>query len=211
MNPFLDFLIPSVASCSAIPRRSKLHIPEGLFDVPLNEITSNIFRTTFHRLDCRRACYSRHDALAYDNIHAIGAILVSGIYEASLGQKILGFVQTKIENGRLSIAERKIAFPASYPRVICINSADGSGARSRYNPPPESTSHNFSVLGKAGSSAWPIGFGEGAEKRQWGTSTSTPIAAAIAALVLELAKQLKLDISHDVRLKTLEDLGEMFS
>ncbi|KAF6240481.1 hypothetical protein HO173_001149 [Letharia columbiana] len=33
-------------------------------------------------------------------------------------------------------ANRKIAFPASYPRVICINSADGSGARSRYNFPP---------------------------------------------------------------------------
>lgn len=45
----------------------------------------------------------------------------------------------------------------------------------------------------------------------YSTSTSTPIAAAIAALVLELAKQLKLDISHDVRLKTLEDMREMFS
>lgn len=39
--------VSSVAFCLAIPRRSKLHIPEGLFDVPLNEITSNIFRTPF--------------------------------------------------------------------------------------------------------------------------------------------------------------------
>lgn len=52
-------------------------------------------------------------------------------------------------------ANRNIAFPASSSRVICINSADGFGARSRYNPPSLSTSHNFAVLGEAVSSAWP--------------------------------------------------------
>lgn len=111
-------------------------------------------------------------------------------------------------------ANRKIAFPASsYSRVICINSADGRGARSRYNPPPLSASHNFSVLGEAVSSAWPTRLGEGAEKRRWGTSTSTPVAAAIAALVLEFAnaKIPKLKIIHRARLKSLEGMREMFS
>lgn len=107
-------------------------------------------------------------------------------------------------------ANRNIAFPASSSRVICINSADGGGARSRFNPPPQSTSHNFSVLGEAVSSAWPTGLGEGAEKRRTGTSTSTPIAAAIAALVLEFAKQPQLHISHNARLKTLEGMREIF-
>ena len=47
VSPFLGFLILSVVFCLAIPRRRKLHIPEELFDVRLNEITSNIFRTPF--------------------------------------------------------------------------------------------------------------------------------------------------------------------
>ena len=109
-------------------------------------------------------------------------------------------------------ANRKIAFPASSSsRVICINSADGSGARSRYNPSPLSSSHNFSVLGEAVSSAWPIMLGAGAEKRQSGTSTSTPVAAAIAALVLEFAQQPLVQISHAARLKSLEGMREIFS
>ena len=106
---------------------------------------------------------------------------------------------------------RKIPFPASHFRVIGINSADGGGAGSRYNPPPLPTNHNFSVLGEAVSSAWPPGLGQGVEKRQWGTSTSTPIAAAIAALVLEFARQPALKISHGPRLKSHEGMTEILS
>lgn len=106
MSPFLGFLIPSVVFCLAIPRRRKLHIPEGLFDVPLNEITSNIFRTPFIALIA--AVLVTLDTMIWlMTIFALsGPILVSGIYEASLDQKILGFVRTKIDNGRLSIAQR---------------------------------------------------------------------------------------------------------
>lgn len=35
-----------------------------------------------------------------------GPILVSGVYEASLDQKVLGFVRTKINTGRLSVPQR---------------------------------------------------------------------------------------------------------
>lgn len=108
-------------------------------------------------------------------------------------------------------ANRKIAFPASSSRVICINSADGRGARSRYNPPPHPTSHNFSVLGEAVPSAWPRGLNDSPEKRNSGTSTSTPIAAAIAALILEFAKQPNLHISHHARLNSLESMKEIFA
>ena len=106
MSPFLGFLIPSVVFCLAIPRRRKLHIPEGLFDVPLNEITSNIFRTPFIALAA--AVLVTIDTMIWlMTIFALsGPILVSGIYEASLDQKVLGFIQTKIENRRLSIAQR---------------------------------------------------------------------------------------------------------
>ena len=106
VSPFLGFLIPSVVFCLAIPRRRKLHIPEGLFDVPLNEITSNIFHTPFIALTA--AVLVTIDTMIWlMTIFALsGHILVSGIYEASLDQKILGFIQTKIENRRLSIAQR---------------------------------------------------------------------------------------------------------
>ncbi len=106
VSPILGFLIPSVVFCLAIPRRRKLHIPEGLFDVPLNEITSNIFRTP--RIALIAAVLVTIDTLLWlMTIFALsGPILVSGIYEASLDQKILGFVQAKIDNERLSIAQR---------------------------------------------------------------------------------------------------------
>ena len=106
MSPVLGFLIPSVVFCLAIPRRRKLYIPEGLFDVPLNEITSNIFRTP--RIALIAAVLVTIDTLLWlMTIFALsGPILVSGIYEASLDQNILAFVQAKIDNERLSIAQR---------------------------------------------------------------------------------------------------------
>ena len=106
MSPFLGFLVPAVVFCLAIPRRRKLHIPEGLFDVPLNEITSNIFKTPFIALIA--AVLVTLDTMIWlMTIFALsGPIVVSGIYEASLDQKILGFVRMKINNGRLSIAQR---------------------------------------------------------------------------------------------------------
>ncbi|KAL6720849.1 hypothetical protein ACLMJK_002774 [Lecanora helva] len=115
-------------------------------------------------------------------------------------------------------ARRKMAFPANLSSmVISINSADGGGARSRYNPPAQSTGDNFSVLGEAVLSAWPTKPGKAFEKRQWGTSTSTPIAAAIAALVLELVleldkqpKESNIRISHRTTLQTAEGIREVF-
>ncbi len=106
VSPILGFLIPSVVFCLAIPRRRKLYIPERLFDVPLNEITSNIFRTPLIALIA--AVLITVDTLLWlMTIFTLsGPILVSGIYEASLDQKILGFVQAKIDNERLSIAQR---------------------------------------------------------------------------------------------------------
>ncbi len=106
VGPFLGYLLPSVVFCLAIPRRRKLHIPEGLFDVPLNELTSNLFRTPIIAL-VAAVLVTVDTILWLMTIFALsGPILVSGIYEASLDQRILGFVRTKIENGRLSIRQR---------------------------------------------------------------------------------------------------------
>lgn len=90
-----------------------------------------------------------------------------------------------------AIEGREASFPARMVgKVIKISSADGGGAASRFNPPPSPSNDNFSVLGEAVKSAWPKALHESGEKRGSGTSVATPIAAGIAALVLEFARQL---------------------
>ncbi|ENH75877.1 Vegetative incompatibility protein HET-E-1 [Fusarium oxysporum f. sp. cubense race 1] len=79
----------------------------------------------------------------------------------------------------------RVTFPASMQEVICVNSCDGYGNSSDFNPPPREGVFNFSTLGEAviakKSTLEP--------KRLTGTSFATPAAAAIAASILEFATQ----------------------
>jgi subtilisin family serine protease len=83
----------------------------------------------------------------------------------------------------------KITFPARMSQVIQINSADGNGNPSAFNPPPNSYTDNFSTLGEAVNSAWPLYLEERGTRRQSGTSVATSIAAGIAALILQYSRQ----------------------
>lgn len=83
-----------------------------------------------------------------------------------------------------------IRFPARMRhKVICINSSDGLGHPCDLSTPYDATRDNFSILGED----VPLGKkGEpGSEEVIYGTGTSiaTPIAAGVAALVLEFAMQ----------------------
>ena len=91
--------------CLAIPRRRKLRIPEVLFDIALNEITTQ-FRTPFIALSA--AILVTIDTISWlMTIFALsGPILVSGIYEAFIDARILAFLQEKVRNRRLSVAQR---------------------------------------------------------------------------------------------------------
>jgi hypothetical protein len=79
-------------------------------------------------------------------------------------------------------------FPASHPDIFCIHSATSNGNASSFNPDPIGDLHcNYSVLGE---------FVEAPHKdtdtvRLSGTSVATPIAAGIAAFVLDFARQKK--------------------
>ncbi|KAM0412751.1 hypothetical protein ACHAPD_007797 [Fusarium lateritium] len=79
----------------------------------------------------------------------------------------------------------RVTFPASMQEVICVNSCDGYGNSSDFNPPPREGVFNFSTLGEAviakKSTLEP--------KRLTGTSFATPTAAAIAASILEFVIQ----------------------
>ena len=89
-----------------------------------------------------------------------------------------------------AIEGKRTAFPANIVgQVIKISSTDGWGSKSRWNPSESKNDDNFSVLGEAVRSAWPAHLNQGTDQRKSGTSIATPIAAGIAALVLEFAIQ----------------------
>ena len=79
-------------------------------------------------------------------------------------------------------------FPANMRQVICINSTDGFGNPSELNP-PAAGDRTFSIIGEGIRAAWPTRLGVDETKVASGTSVATPIAAGIAALVLEYARQ----------------------
>lgn len=74
----------------------------------------------------------------------------------------------------------KIAYPASHDDVICINSTDGVGNPSLFNPSYRE-GKNFSTVGEAVLSSW---LGK-VQQRKTGTSYATPIAAGIAAVAMD--------------------------
>ncbi|CZR60317.1 uncharacterized protein PAC_10213 [Phialocephala subalpina] len=78
-----------------------------------------------------------------------------------------------------------IAWPARLAQVICIYATDSLGNRCDFTPTDSPRDDNFAVLGEAVKSCWPPHKRQAGEVRKSGTSTATPIAAGIAAIVLE--------------------------
>ncbi|KAF2230733.1 subtilisin-like protein [Viridothelium virens] len=81
-------------------------------------------------------------------------------------------------------ARRACAFPARKPGVIRVNASDGNGGDiQRLSPGVDPNTENFVTLGINILSRW-----QGTDTLISGTSFATPIAAAIAADILELAR-----------------------
>ncbi|KAF2733134.1 subtilisin-like protein [Polyplosphaeria fusca] len=84
-----------------------------------------------------------------------------------------------------------ISFPANIRQVICIHSSDGDGNPSLRNP-PSTHDCNLAILGEGVAAAWPQDlFTEREDKLRVasGSSVATPIAAGLAALIIEYASQ----------------------
>ncbi|KAL9017858.1 MAG: hypothetical protein Q9185_004806 [Variospora sp. 1 TL-2023] len=83
-------------------------------------------------------------------------------------------------------AKDDVAFPARDSPVICVHSTNKQGKPSDFTPNPLPFTPKFAVIGENVEAAWP-----GCENghSQSGTSTATPILAAVMALVLEFVDQ----------------------
>ncbi|KAE8448458.1 hypothetical protein EG329_009523 [Mollisiaceae sp. DMI_Dod_QoI] len=82
----------------------------------------------------------------------------------------------------------RLSFPASHPLVTPIRATSHDGHFPSYNPPPEKDEAIcFGTLGENVLSAWPPSLydAEEDEMYQSGTSVACPIAAGIAAFILE--------------------------
>jgi hypothetical protein len=82
-------------------------------------------------------------------------------------------------------------------RLICVNSSNGDGRQSRFNPDPQEQV-SLSILGEDVRSTWPqnLSWDEkdktGATwKYDEGTSIATPILASVAALLIQFSRQYK--------------------
>ncbi|KAI9901005.1 hypothetical protein N3K66_005267 [Trichothecium roseum] len=89
----------------------------------------------------------------------------------------------------------QVPFPARMSEVICINSSDGYGNPSAFNPPAVDGTFNFMTLGESVPIPPEPDGHQGGEAhgenvhRETGTSFATPIAASIAACFMEFLLQ----------------------
>jgi hypothetical protein len=93
--------------------------------------------------------------------------------------------------GNTALAQR---WPGTRDNVMSVYAAEGKGFQYADNPPPRANAYNFATLGVM-VPVWsvPDDSGNSQEMHCTGTSYATPIAAAIAASVLEFIRHTESD------------------
>ncbi|GAB7353914.1 hypothetical protein MBLNU459_g4260t2 [Dothideomycetes sp. NU459] len=83
----------------------------------------------------------------------------------------------------------KLAWPASAAPVIAVHASTGYGNKYYGNTTPQAWEDNFAILGVEVESWWPERLHSEGRVRKSGTSCATPIAAGIAAIIMQLLCQ----------------------
>ncbi|CAM1501764.1 Fc.00g037480.m01.CDS01 [Cosmosporella sp. VM-42] len=97
-------------------------------------------------------------------------------------------------------------FPATNRNVICIHASDGKGKDGRISPQPVGNDDNFMTLGMAVPLTW-----LSKEVVRSGTSFATPIAAGIAADVLEISRRtISMTTRQENRLHSSDGMRRIF-
>jgi hypothetical protein len=100
----------------------------------------------------------------------------------------------------------EVTYPARKNEIICIYATDGNGNTSPCNPPHlQNSAYNFATLGVGVKSELVT------ERRMTGTSFSTPIAAGIAACILEFARMHKIEGDLYKVLRSRQGMQEVFA
>lgn len=113
---------------------------------------------------------------------------------------------------------QELAYPASERKLVfCMNSTDGSGGRSWFNPQHQNRHDNFSILGEHVRSTWLqndlssevfLDENNAVLKRDQGTSIACTIAACVAALVYQFGRQYAVDMRD--KLETPDGINKIF-
>jgi hypothetical protein len=105
VGPFVGFIVPAVIFCLAIPRRRKIHVPDWLFGPAINRVTS-LYKVPF--LAIGAAMLVALDTIVWLLIcfALAGPMLLSGLYEAFLDNRILAYLYEKYRNNRLTVDMR---------------------------------------------------------------------------------------------------------
>lgn len=84
------------------------------------------------------------------------------------------------------------SWPARAENVMCIYATDGDGNKYAKNPTPAENEYKFAALGSSVQALWPPSRkGPATWVRKSGTSTATPICAAIAGIVITILRRYK--------------------
>jgi subtilisin family serine protease len=114
--------------------------------------------------------------------HRNGDIAVAVDYADS--RKVLLFAAASNQS------DLNLGFSAYLPEVICVYSNKITTIPSAFCKLGKEGKNNFSTIGEEVEGAWPLHLNDGKEtKRETGTSCSTPVAAGVAAIVLEYTTQ----------------------
>ncbi|PHH92006.1 hypothetical protein CDD83_9374 [Cordyceps sp. RAO-2017] len=107
--------------------------------------------------------------------HPLNAVQVA--VEKAVVQGKLIFAAAANSGGLMSRA-----YPAKFNGVVCVHATDGQGNPAEFNPDPGTGVDNFATAGVAIGTEW-----KGKETNVSGTFYAVPVAAGIAANILDLA------------------------